>query len=152
FLRDLATAYAARSARNEPSWEPLPVQYGDYTLWHQALLGDPDDPQSRAARQLDFWQRTLDGAPDELSLPTDRPRPARTSFAGAEHTVELVQDVYRVHMRRGSERGARMSMLVDSAVAALLTRVGAGDDLPLGAPIAGRTDDALGDLVGFFVN
>ncbi|WP_052344805.1 non-ribosomal peptide synthetase [Thermocrispum municipale] len=152
FLRDLATAYAARSAGNEPSWEPLPVQYGDYTLWHQELLGDPDDPQSRAARQLDFWQRTLDGAPDELSLPTDRPRPARPSFAGAEHTVEIDPEVYRGLKRLGSETGTSMFMLVHTAVAALLTRMGAGDDLPLGAPIAGRTDDALDDLVGFFVN
>jgi amino acid adenylation domain-containing protein/non-ribosomal peptide synthase protein (TIGR01720 family) len=152
FLADLATAYAARRNGKRPQWTPLPVQYGDYALWHRQLLGDPADPASRAAHQLEFWQRTLDGVPEELELPTDRPRPARPSFTGAELTLDIDPAVHSGLKRLGQQTGASMFMLAHAAVAALLHRLGAGEDIPLGAPIAGRTDAALDELVGFFVN
>ncbi|MEU8350899.1 amino acid adenylation domain-containing protein, partial [Streptomyces sp. NPDC048845] len=152
FLRDLAAAYDARRSGTAPRWQPLPVQYADYALWQRRLLGDPADPESLAARQLDHWHRTLDGAPEELELPADRPRPARPSFTGAELAVEFDAASHRGLKRLAKESGASMFMVVHAAVAALLHRMGAGTDIPLGSPIAGRGDEALDDLVGFFVN
>jgi amino acid adenylation domain-containing protein/non-ribosomal peptide synthase protein (TIGR01720 family) len=146
FLRDLAVAYAARCAGAVPQWTPLPVQYADYTLWQQDLLAD------LAPRQLDYWARTLAGAPQELELPTDRPRPARPTFRGAEELLTLPATVTSGLRALSAATGASMFMLLHAAVAALLHRMGAGTDLPLGAPSAGRVDDALDDLVGFFVN
>ncbi|TQM69597.1 amino acid adenylation domain-containing protein [Actinomadura hallensis] len=152
FLRDLSTAYAARAAGRRPGWEPLPVQYVDYTLWHRRLLGDRSDPGSLAARQLAFWRRTLDGAPERLELPADRPHPARPTTAGGELAVELDPAACAELRALARRSGASMFMVCHAAVAALLHRLGAGDDLPLGAPVSGRTDEALNDLVGFFVN
>ncbi|WP_232376105.1 non-ribosomal peptide synthetase [Amycolatopsis aidingensis] len=152
FLRDLTTAYTARIAGHAPDWDPLPVQYADYALWQQRLLGDPAEPGSTAARQLEYWRHTLASAPEELDLPTDRPRPARPGFTGAELEFELPPPVCAALRELARGTGASMFMLLHAAVAALLHRLGAGEDIPLGAPIAGRTDEALDDLVGFFVN
>uniref|UniRef100_UPI000AB44108 non-ribosomal peptide synthetase n=1 Tax=Nocardia fusca TaxID=941183 RepID=UPI000AB44108 len=86
-FRDLMTAYAARTAGDVPGWSPLPVQYADYSIWQRELLGDEADPKSLAAQQVGYWQSTLAGIPDQLDLPSDRPRPAVQSFAGGRVEV-----------------------------------------------------------------
>ena len=152
FLRDLATAYAARRAGRAPDWPPLPVQYADYTLWQHRLLGDPADPESLAGRQLAYWRTALAGMPEELALPADHPRSGRPDAAAAELTVDLPVEVTTRLRRLARQTGTSTFMVVHALVAALLHRLGAGTDIPLGAPIAGRSDAALDDLVGFFVN
>jgi amino acid adenylation domain-containing protein len=152
FLSDLATAYTARRDGRAPEWTPLAVQYADYSLWQQRVLGDPSDVDGVAGTQLAYWQRTLDGAPQELELPTDRNRPAHPTFRGDEELVTVPADVAAGLRGLATDTGASMFMLLHAAVAALLHRMGAGTDIPLGAPIAGRVDGALDDLVGFFVN
>ncbi|MFJ8792347.1 amino acid adenylation domain-containing protein [Streptomyces sp. NPDC102462] len=152
-IRDLVAAYAARTTAGQaPDRSPLPVQYADYSLWQRDVLGSEDDPDSEAGRQLAYWKRALAGLPEELSLPFDRPRPAVASYRGDRVTFDLPDAVYERLVRVGRDQGASLFMVVQAGLAALLTRLGAGTDIPLGTPIAGRTDDALDDLVGFFVN
>ncbi|GGK23429.1 hypothetical protein GCM10010124_14880 [Pilimelia terevasa] len=151
-LRDLETAYAARSAGHAPAFAPLPVQYADFAAWQRRVQGAEDDPGSAVAAQVAYWRAQLADLPDELALPTDRPRPATTSYAGGAAHARLDADLHGALRALAHECGASMFMVAQAAVAALLTRLGAGTDLPLGTPIAGRTDAALDDLVGFFVN
>ncbi|MBZ6310035.1 non-ribosomal peptide synthetase, partial [Streptomyces olivaceus] len=150
--QDLTSAYAARVRGAAPEWAPLPVQYADYSLWQRDVLGSEDDPDSEAGRQLDYWKNSLSDLPAELSLPFDRPRPATASYVGDRVSFELPEDVYGGLV--GVARAGRSSlfMVLQTALATLLSRLGAGTDIPLGTPIAGRTDDALDKLVGFFVN
>ncbi|MFC8228912.1 amino acid adenylation domain-containing protein [Streptomyces sp. NPDC057287] len=150
--RDLGEAYRARTEGVEPGWTELRVQYADYTLWQRELLGDEDDPSSPAARQLDFWRTALAGAPDLLDLPYDRPRPAVTAYTGDAFAFPVDADTHRALTDLTRARGCSLFMVLQAALSVLLSRHGAGEDIPLGTAVAGRTDEALDDLVGFFVN
>ncbi len=151
-MRDLAQAYTARSQGRAPDWQPLPVQYADYALWQRDLIGDENDPDSRAARDVAYWRRALSGAPEQLALPADRSRP--TSAEPGDGVVAFALDPAlheRLHAIARAE-SVTVFMVLQAALALLLTKHGAGDDIPIGTPVAGRDEEALAEAVGFFVN
>src|SRR5207245_5412755 len=148
----LAAAYVARRAGAAPDWKPLPIQYADYSVWQRIVLGDVDNPESELARQLAYWRTTLAGAPEQLDLPTARARPMTSTDGGASVPFRIDRGVHDALRNVARQAHATLFMVVQAAVAALLHRMGAGTDIPIGTVIAGRTDRQLDDLVGFFVN
>ncbi|MCX5240984.1 amino acid adenylation domain-containing protein [Streptomyces prunicolor] len=152
FGRDLSTAYRARLQGHPPDWALLRVQYSDYALWQRELLGADDDPHSRATIQLAYWREALAGIPSELEHPTDYPRPAIATSRGDTHYFTLAPTLHRGLSALAGTTRTTLFMILQAALATLLTRLGAGTDIPIGTPVAGRTDEALDDLIGFFVN
>ncbi|WP_280431713.1 non-ribosomal peptide synthetase [Nocardia brasiliensis] len=152
FVRDLTTAYTARRQGRAPEWAPLPVQYADFTLWQRAALGDESDPGSVLATQFHYWERELADVPQPIALPADRPRPPIATNRGDvlefAFDAALCERLYRF----ANDRQVTVSMLLQTTLAVLLSQVGAGEDICIGGPVAGRTHEATHDLIGFFVN
>ncbi|MFI1916417.1 amino acid adenylation domain-containing protein [Nocardia sp. NPDC020380] len=148
---DVAAAYRAHAGGGDPEWPELPIQYADYTLWQQDVLGREDDPESVSSRQLDYWRRALDGLPELLSVPADRPRPPVPTYRGGTVECRLDAFTHRELQVLAAEHGVTMFMVLHAALVALLHRLTAGDDIAVGTPIAGRGHPALDRLIGMFV-
>ena len=147
-----AEAYQARRQGQAPQWAPLAVQYVDYTLWQQEWLGAESDPDSVIAGQLRYWRQELADLPEVVSLPADRARPPVPSYRGDGVEVRIDPQLWAGVKALAAAHNATASMVLQAVMAVVLHRVGAGEDVVMGTPIAGRLDQALDDLVGFFVN
>uniref|UniRef100_UPI00366B43EC condensation domain-containing protein n=1 Tax=Plantactinospora solaniradicis TaxID=1723736 RepID=UPI00366B43EC len=144
--RELDMLYAACRDEVDPDLPVLPVQYADFAVWQrQWLTGDVLDGQ------LDYWRDRLDGVPT-LELPTDRPRPAQRSSAGAELEFVVPAEVVDGLRAVARDAGVSMFMTVFAAFNVLLGRYSGQDDIVVGTPIANRNRAEIEGLIGFFVN
>ncbi|MEB4212035.1 non-ribosomal peptide synthetase [Mycobacterium sp. 94-17] len=151
-VRDLGVAYASRCRGEAPAWAGLAVQYVDFTLWQRAQFGDLADSSSRIARQLAYWEDVLAGLPERLELPTDRPYPPVADYRGATAVVGWPAELQERVRGLAAQHSATSFMVMQAALAVLLSKVASSTDVAVGFPIAGRRDPALDELVGFFVN
>jgi len=147
FNYELMTIYEALQQGHENPLEFLPVQYADFTLWQRRWLNE-----EAVARELAFWKKRLQGIPEQLELPKDRPRQAMQTFAAdlchaklsADETAELK------HLAQANQATLYMTLL--SAFAVLLQRYSGQEDIVIGSPIANRQEAWLERLIGFFAN
>ncbi|WP_082468971.1 non-ribosomal peptide synthetase [Sciscionella sediminilitoris] len=144
---DLEYAYAARLSGHTPQWSPLPVQYADYALGQQERLTG-----AVLERQRDYWTEKLRGIPAELELPADHQRGPNPTGAGGSLEFTVDAPTHRQVRDLARRTGTTPFMVLHGALALLLTRLGAGEDIPIGTPVAGRADPALERLIGVFVN
>ncbi|GAA2264397.1 hypothetical protein GCM10010145_44460 [Streptomyces ruber] len=152
FADDLGTAYAARRAGRAPRWSALPVQYADHAVWQRALLAPEPEGPGRLERLTAHWRTALADLPEECTLPGDRPRPAAARGAGAHVTATVDAALHKALLDLADREGASLFMVLHAAVSALLTRCGAGEDVVLGTPVAGRSEPALDDVIGLLTN
>lgn len=125
----------------------LPVQYADFAVWRRdTLVGAPYE------KLLDYWRRQLAGAPESLDLPTDRPRPALATSRGGTVAITLPASLVEGLRQSGLREGATLFMTLLASFHVLLARYARQTDVVVGAPIAGRTQAQLENLIGFFVN
>ena len=146
-FRELTKCYEAFLQGDEPILPDLPVQYAEYARWQREYLSG-----EVLAEQLQYWKNKLSGAPTVLDLPTDRPRPTTPSRHGATEDLTLSADVLARLKNIAQEEGATLFMASMAAFQALLWRYTMQDSILVGAPVAGRKEVEIENLIGFFVN
>ncbi|GAA2598855.1 amino acid adenylation domain-containing protein [Actinomadura fulvescens] len=143
---ELGALYEAFLAGKPSPLAPPPVRYIDYAAWQRDRLDGP-----ALDRDLGYWRERLDGLP-ALDLPTDRPRPARQTFAGRGHAFTLDPELTGGLVRLSRDNDATLYMTLLAAFQALLSRYSGQEDFAVGSPVAGRDRRELEAVVGVFVN
>ncbi|WP_122860819.1 non-ribosomal peptide synthetase, partial [Pseudomonas viridiflava] len=147
FTRELTTLYRAFSQGLDDSLPPLALQYADYTLWQRDWLDG-----ERMSHQSDYWHQALSGAPALLTLPTDRPRPARQDYSGASVAVRLDPRLCDDLKTFCQLHAVTPFMLFMGAWAVLLARLSGQSEVVIGMPVANRRRSEVEELIGLFVN
>ena len=176
FVRDLGTAYAALidrggtgdvaddvagglttgagltegpeplSLSETPVLAELPVQYADWAAWQRQWLGGGE-----MERQLGYWTRQLEGLP-VLSLPSDRPRPARPTDAGSSFDIEVPASLTRKLEALAQREGVTLHMILVAGAATAFTKWSGQSDFGVGVPVANRLREETESMIGVFIN
>ncbi len=150
-VREVTALYAALTAGQASPLPALPVQYTDFALWQRRWLGEGDAAAGAASGPLAYWRRQLAAVP-VLALPTDRPRPAVQTFAGAREPLPLGLPRSRALVHFARAQNATPFMVFLAGFAALLARYSGQDDFAVGTFVANRTRPEIEGLIGFFLN
>jgi amino acid adenylation domain-containing protein len=147
FLRELAALYAAfQEGRPSPLAE-LPIRYSDYATWHDKWLQGPE-----MAAQIGFWRERLEGAPSDLVLPADRPRPLKSDHAGGNLAMALTRDDAAALTTLAHASGATLFTVLFAAYVVMLHRHSGQDEILVGTPVRARNRPEVEDLIGPFIN
>ncbi|HWW76138.1 MAG TPA: amino acid adenylation domain-containing protein, partial [Pyrinomonadaceae bacterium] len=146
-IREVAALYEAFVAGRPSPLPELPIQYADFAAWQREWLsGDVLEAQ------IDYWRRSLSGAPAVLELPLDRPRPSVQTHNAAYQSLALTEELVGALKELSRKNGVTLFMTLLAAFKVLLSRYSGQEDVVVGTPIANRTHGELEPLIGFFVN
>ncbi|WP_270171318.1 non-ribosomal peptide synthase/polyketide synthase [Paenibacillus sp. SYP-B4298] len=144
-LQDHYRAYILQEATTSSE---LPIRYADYVRWQRSRL----EGSHLQSTQLEYWRKRLDGIPPLLLLPTDRPRPAVQTFAGASSRQALPAELSRALYELCQREGVTLYMLLLTAFQVLLHRYTGQETIVVGSPVANRKRTELEGVIGYFVN
>jgi non-ribosomal peptide synthetase component F len=143
---EFSQLYAAEAGRGEAQLASLHVQPADHAAWQRARLDDAE-----LDRQVAYWREALADLPT-VDFPTDRPRPARPTGAGASLRHQIPDDVATAARDFARRNQVSFLAVMQAALLIVLHRYTGQDDLTIGSVFSGRTHPELEPVVGYFVN
>ena len=145
--RELGSCYEAFSGGRHPQLAPLPVQYGDFAQWQEEYLQG-----ETLNRLVEFWKKTMNGAPALLELPADHPRPPVQSHRGDSLDVRIPGGLIAKLRQLSGRNRVTLFMALLAGFEVLVHRYTGQTDIVLGSPLAGRDAAETEGLIGFFIN
>ncbi|HET9359033.1 MAG TPA: amino acid adenylation domain-containing protein, partial [Vicinamibacterales bacterium] len=144
---EMGRLYGAEDPQAEAKQLPLPAPYAEFVRWQDGMLGS--DP---GREHETYWLKQLSGTLPVLNLPTDRPRPPVQTYRGASHTFQLGPELTRALHDLARQQQVTLYSLLLATFQSLLHRYTGDADVLVGSPVAGRSREGFGGVVGYFVN
>ena len=145
-VKELVELYRAYAEKRAPILEKPEIQYADYALWQRNSFDG-----AILEEKMAYWNRQLHNVLP-LDLPTDYPRPAVQQFNGAISWFHIDQELTHQLQLLSKEQGVTLFMTLLTAFQVLLQRYSGQDDICVGSPVSGRTQQETEGLIGFFLN
>ncbi|WP_310622142.1 amino acid adenylation domain-containing protein [Flexibacterium corallicola] len=145
--RELFVLYRQACGGAPVALPALTVQYPDYAVWQRQVLSE-----GRLEAVVEWWREELSGVPEAITLPFDHPRPKTMDYQGSVVTFTVPEELNSKLKQMGQSHSATLFMVLETVFAVLLARLGAGRDVVVASPEAGRYRPELEGLIGFFVN
>jgi len=147
FLRDFLEFFASRAAGRAPHLPSLPIQYADFAAWQRSTIRG-----ERLDDLLSYWRQRLAGAPRELRLRTDRPRPRVLSSHGDQQTLVIDGQLGSALREFCRETATTLFMTMFTVFAALLYGYSGQQDIVSATGIANRQRPETENLLGMIIN
>lgn len=145
--KELMMLYKAFSIGKTSPLKELVIQYVDFTEWQWQMISG-----TVLQTQLSYWKQQLDGLPQLLELPTDRPRPAVQTFRGTTQSFVLPPNLSQTLKDLSYQESVTLFMLLLATFKTLLHYYTGQDDIVVGSSVADRNYVETESLIGFFVN
>ncbi|MBC7888346.1 MAG: amino acid adenylation domain-containing protein [Ferruginibacter sp.] len=145
-VKDTVEGYNAYNEGREAQLTPLEIQYADYAIWQRKYLG-----KELLENKMGYWKNKLQGVVP-LQLPTDFARPAVQSRNGAIVNFRISKELSSALQLLSQQQGVTLFMTLLAAFKVLLYRYSGQQDICVGTPLAGRQQEELEGLIGFFIN
>ncbi|QWP74771.1 HSAF biosynthetic non-ribosomal peptide synthetase/polyketide synthase [Lysobacter sp. K5869] len=147
FIEELLSIYEGLRRKEKTELAPVRAKYLDFLNWQSKFLASRE-----ASKMLEYWKSHLPAQVPILALPTDKPRPIVQTNNGASEFFVLDRELSaRIHTL-AREHGATVFMVLMAAYYVLLQRYTGQDDVIVGSPVMGRTQEEFAQVYGYFVN
>lgn len=146
FMRDVIEAYK-NLLQNRPAFvRPLPIQFKDYCLWQNELIGQ------QGLQLQEYWKNKYKQLPESLNLQPASNRPALKNQEAGMIQFILDAELTGSLVKIAQANGTSMFMMVQTTILALLHCYTKQTDICIGTPVADREDEDLQDQIGCLIN